>query len=799
MVLHVPTGRPTRGYGSCEPPGRQSGSHYGSSTTPTQLLETTPLVTSCTSEHSSASPISGDLPSRTHAGGMLTSESLNQLTRVDTGESSATLTQDALMAEIKRLRERLIVLETENTAMSIKLSQQQWEVEHRLAEIEMQICGASSGGSSTEDNERNQTLLKIRNRSGSYAAMGVSSAAATMLNCAAKYAHRNGPLRYIQLNDKLQSSPMASLVLTDSSQLTVDSFKKLPDQIVYPYAEPDDLQKHDEDVLRGRRNRKDTTKKCFSSFKQFLTSAFVNYCKVTSLHGLGYITSKDRHWIERLLWTFLSALSLAIAGILIQLVWVRFQKSPTVISIEDTNYPIWKVPFPGVTLCNSNKVYKPAAQQFIKDMMAYGISNVTSINFLKKLPWLLDPQPLEMNELTIIQDKLTEVGMDMERLMLQLMQPCDRMVVKCDWEGYNTNCSDIFDVIKSLQGYCCSFNYHGARDETKLKGALLNSIGHRNKRDILFCNIRVQDGGEDDKVLYIGGAGRGTGLSVILDVEAESYMAPLFPYYGISVLIHDGTDYPEISLLTSLVQPRQELSISVGGNYIESEDNVRGLNVEQRLCWFDDEIPGNYTDDYSYQTCVTGCRITAVAEKCGCLPFYYPTSGVFSSLQPPKDTPEFGNSSLGMNCNCLPQCTDKWYSFTSYSGQITPDLFQNSPFLQEEMPQDVGIINIFFKDFSSTKYRRYCFMTWDALFATFGGIFGLCLGGSVISLVELVYHFTIKLWVETHNSANIVRLYPQKIAKLPRPKRHSPVISLKHCLKKKDDRHSKDFMPSYFM
>nr|CAD7416357.1 unnamed protein product [Timema poppensis] len=33
------------------------------------------------------------------------------------------------------------------------------------------------------------------------------------------------------------SSPMASLVLTDS-------FEKLPDHIMYPYAEPYDLQKH---------------------------------------------------------------------------------------------------------------------------------------------------------------------------------------------------------------------------------------------------------------------------------------------------------------------------------------------------------------------------------------------------------------------------------------------------------------------------------------------------------------------------------------------------------------------------
>nr|CAD7202669.1 unnamed protein product [Timema douglasi] len=39
------------------------------------------------------------------------------------------------------------------------------------------------------------------------------------------------------------SSPVASLVLTDSSQLTAKSFEKLPNQIMYPYAEAYDLQK----------------------------------------------------------------------------------------------------------------------------------------------------------------------------------------------------------------------------------------------------------------------------------------------------------------------------------------------------------------------------------------------------------------------------------------------------------------------------------------------------------------------------------------------------------------------------
>uniref|UniRef100_T1JLX7 Cyclic nucleotide-binding domain-containing protein n=1 Tax=Strigamia maritima TaxID=126957 RepID=T1JLX7_STRMM len=67
-----------------------------------------------------------------------------------------------LVAEIKRLRERLVTLETENATMSYKLSQQQWEVEHRLAEIEMHICGgggADSAASADDNNERNRESI----------------------------------------------------------------------------------------------------------------------------------------------------------------------------------------------------------------------------------------------------------------------------------------------------------------------------------------------------------------------------------------------------------------------------------------------------------------------------------------------------------------------------------------------------------------------------------------------------------------------------------------------------------------
>lgn len=51
-----------------------------------------------------------------------------------------------------------------------------------------------------------------------------------------------------------------------------------------------------------------------------------------------------------------------------------------------------------------------------------------------------------------------------------------------------------------------------------------------------------------------------------------------------------------------------------------------------------------------------------------------------------------------------------------------------------------------FRNRECLKYRRDVILTWDALFATFGGIFSLCLGGSLISLIEIVYYFTFEMF-----------------------------------------------------
>ncbi|XP_055688772.1 cyclic nucleotide-gated cation channel alpha-3 isoform X6 [Lutzomyia longipalpis] len=89
--------------------------------------------------------------SRTHSQQRTQCGSLTHLE--SSGATPLLGSHEVLEDEIKRLRERLHTVEAENSALNSKLSQQQWDLEHRLAEIEMQICGASSASSIDQENE----------------------------------------------------------------------------------------------------------------------------------------------------------------------------------------------------------------------------------------------------------------------------------------------------------------------------------------------------------------------------------------------------------------------------------------------------------------------------------------------------------------------------------------------------------------------------------------------------------------------------------------------------------------------
>jgi len=87
--------------------------------------------------------------------------------------------------------------------------------------------------------------------------------------------------------------------------------------------------------------------------------------------------------LRRLMWSAVFIICVSVATVMMRIVWLRFDESPTVTTVETTTYPIWNIPFPAVTLCNNNKVYKSAAIRLAKNLWVQ--RNIITYLFKQKI------------------------------------------------------------------------------------------------------------------------------------------------------------------------------------------------------------------------------------------------------------------------------------------------------------------------------------------------------------------------------------------------------------------------------
>ena len=120
--------------------------------------------------NNSASPNSEFVPQSTssHVQGLLDQRDSQSPGTLQTGSTVmvySDASHDSLVSEITRLRERLRQVESENAMMASKLNQQQWELEHRLSELEMHMTCTSDMGSTGSTDDRSNPFENISRES----------------------------------------------------------------------------------------------------------------------------------------------------------------------------------------------------------------------------------------------------------------------------------------------------------------------------------------------------------------------------------------------------------------------------------------------------------------------------------------------------------------------------------------------------------------------------------------------------------------------------------------------------------
>ncbi len=70
----------------------------------------------------------------------------------------------------------------------------------------------------------------------------------------------------------------------------------------------------------------------------------------STIHGVQYL-APDRSLCTRILWLCLMVLAIILASLVVLSLLENWQQNPIVTTIETTNYPVQKIPFPAITVC----------------------------------------------------------------------------------------------------------------------------------------------------------------------------------------------------------------------------------------------------------------------------------------------------------------------------------------------------------------------------------------------------------------------------------------------------------------
>lgn len=254
---------------------------------------------------------------------------------------------------------------------------------------------------------------------------------------------------------------------------------------------------------------------------------------------------------------------------------------------------------------------------------------------------------------------------------------------------------------------------------------------------------------------------------------------------GFKLMIHNSDEYPS-SKLHSFIIPYNKLSdIVIKPSLFKIHDNAEKLPYQTRRCYKNDEKKLKYFKNYNQINCELECSINKSIEIFNCSCMILPIKidiqiCEFNKLS--KCIRQFGHSA---SCECLPKCKRISYAntelhnygknlqaykyiFTRKQNDLFPILeedhndtlinpatiFEETHYISIDHYLDLekifstksNIITIFYRDTKFVETVVTATFLWSEFLAHCGGLLGLSLGISVLSIIEVFYYF-ITHWI----------------------------------------------------
>ncbi|XP_063916628.1 pickpocket protein 28-like [Zophobas morio] len=485
------------------------------------------------------------------------------------------------------------------------------------------------------------------------------------------------------------------------------------------------------------------------------------YSEITGIHGLRYV-AEQRSRTEKIVWVFLLLFSLAGCLYMINEILQKYENSPVVVSFTTEDTPTYQIPFPAVTICPEMKYSR---EQFNYSEMYFRLYRGEKIEqevqekfFHLSLLCDMDGTSIVSRHANYTADEglfktFDEVKLDRAALLTY-----------CHFNYAFKKCEDFFAPVIIDEGICYSFNILSG--EEVFREHVFNYAEYYyvpNKSEDYF----------DLETGYKDNAGINTYPRRALMSGADNSLTVFFKYnlgdadftcnglfQGFRVLIHTPWDVPRLSKHHFHIPVGKVVVAAMEPEMIITSETVRKFKPERRKCFMQDERHLQHFKYYTQSNCLLECTTNYTLSRCGCVRFFMPRNnttpicGSGSSICLRRAESELKGTQLKSKlsghsfCNCQPSCTNlKFGVEISHSDFYFKDYFESHTNMTIiDNSSHWSVLQIYFKEEQFTTVERNELYGMSDLISNFGGLLGLFTGFSIVSLMEIIYFCTLRIF-----------------------------------------------------
>ncbi|XP_037297418.1 sodium channel protein Nach-like [Manduca sexta] len=286
------------------------------------------------------------------------------------------------------------------------------------------------------------------------------------------------------------------------------------------------------------------------------------------------------------------ALSLLFAcSVTVVLVTVnRFMDNPTFLVQQETIYSTMS--FPSVLVCPEITFHDDKIDQFVKGLYVKDV--------IRQLAAFFSPDVVYQREdLENIEHFLRHNGLEVDAAGRKLMTTCEETLIRCRWNGKMVDCSMLFQMELTGDGYCCVFN------------------GRSLSREIVEYGIH---GKHSQDEWLTSNYGHASGLMLVVNQTQKLDNVDLSYKW---IALQSSQHYVETTVNGTPLNPGSEQWARYTFQGFQIAYGARSLSDRLRRCRMADQ-PLKLFPTYHRDYCLVECELERTLKRCNCARAVHP-------------------------------------------------------------------------------------------------------------------------------------------------------------------------------